>query len=94
MTYLLPSENTNIIKTESDPSTESASDEDCCRASGGTDAELLQACVIMTTEDNESFLWNENECTRTFDNIITYLDPIDMTIIFSEIQNTSIEEST
>ena len=62
--YSLPSDDTNIIKTGSNSLTESASDDDCCEASDGVHADLLQACDSKTTEENEVLSWIDGVCMR------------------------------
>ena len=66
-TYFLPGDDQNVLSTGTEPSSEPTSDDDCCRASEGTDLVLLQACNTLATEENESFSWNDGVCTRAFD---------------------------
>merc|ERR1711920_1118577 len=93
-TYRLPSDASNIITTESDSSTEPVPDSDCCEASEGTDADLLEACPSTSFNDNEVFTWDVDNgiCTVNFDIIAFYMLPSGETTM--EVSTPSTADST
>ena len=81
--------------TENDSSTDPASSSDCCAASNGIDADLLQACEMTTSLENESFSWSNDDggiCTRSFDFINTYSLPGNENAVLTEESGSSTEE--
>ena len=93
-TYSLPSNPATIINKDINSSTEPSSEDDCCLASEGTNAVLLQACPSATTEVNESLSWNDDLCTRNFDLITTYSLPSDVDTIINTDSTPSSELTT
>ena len=94
MIFPNPINPSNTISTDTNPETEPASPTDCCLAGGrDTDLELIQACDVSITEENEIFSYNENDdqCERTVDIITIFTLPGEPEFIISSGTETEIE---